>query len=413
VKLAGNVAARVGALASLLAATLLLARDGGPELVGVYALLHVLPGLVGVVATCGLAVAIPYFLAGPRSGDPRLPPTIVAITLAGGAAGGALWAAAAPLTAPALLGSLDARLMAAAGAAVLTRMAVVSAKACSQGSDDLPGANRVILVEELLFLPAYGLLRAAGADAAAAVVLGLVLADVATATLGWSRLVRRGFFAGARRPSPPLARELAGYGVRAQAGGLIAQLNLRLDFVVLGALAGPAVLGVYAIATKFAELLRLVTMALTYVLYPAYARDGPARAAARARRLLPRAGLATAGAAALLAVAAGTVIEAVYGAAFASAVTPARILLAGLALEGVAAVITAYLYGAGRPGRNSWAMAAGLVVTVALDLLLIPRFGAVGAAIASAAAYATVAVALAWMFLRPQPERRRDEPVLV
>jgi O-antigen/teichoic acid export membrane protein len=116
---------------------------------------------------------------------------------------------------------------------------------------------------------------------------------------------------------------------------------------------------------------------------------------------------------ALLALAAGTVITAVYGAAFASAVTPARIILAGLALEGVAAVITAYLYGAGRPGLNSCAMAAGLVVTVALDLLLIPRHGAVGAAIASAAAYATVAATLAWMFLGQHQERRRDEPVLV
>jgi O-antigen/teichoic acid export membrane protein len=413
VTLAGNVAARAGALAALLAATLLLARDGGPALVGVYALLHVLPGLVGVVLTCGLAVAVPYFLAGPRDGDRRLPLTIVAIALAGGTAGAALWTAAAPLAAPALLEGFDAGLMAAAGAAVLTRTAVVTAKACSQGSDDLPGASRVIFTEELLFLPAYVAWRTAGADGAAAVVLGLVLADVATAALAWSRLVRRGLFTGAGRPSARLARELASYGMRAQVGGLIAQLNLRLDFVLLGALAGPAVLGVYAIATKFAELLRIVTMALTYVLYPAFAREGRARAAARARRLLPRAGLLTAAAAVLLALAAGAVIVLVYGAAFASAVAPARIILAGLALEGVAAVITAYLYGAGRPGLNSCAMAAGLVVTVALDLLLIPRHGAVGAAVASAAAYATVAVALAWMFLGPNTERRRDEPVLV
>lgn len=48
--LLGNVAARVAALLSLAAATLLLARSEGPAMVGVYALLRVLPALVGVLA---------------------------------------------------------------------------------------------------------------------------------------------------------------------------------------------------------------------------------------------------------------------------------------------------------------------------------------------------------------------------
>jgi Na+-driven multidrug efflux pump len=43
-------------------------------------------------------------------------------------------------------------------------------------------------------------------------------------------------------------------------------------------------------------------------------------------------------------------------------------------------------------------MAAGLAATVLLDLLLIPRFGATGAAIASAVAYLTSALALLYFF---------------
>jgi O-antigen/teichoic acid export membrane protein len=398
--LAGNVAARVAALASVFAATLLLAWDGGPAAVGVYALLHVLPGLVGTIASCGLAVAVPYFLAGPRGRDRRLPATLVAMAAGGGVVGGVLWAAASPLFAGPLFGELSPWLVATAGTAVLTRLVVTTAKACSQGGGDLPGANRVIVGEEVMFLPAYGVMSAAGLEGGAAVIFALLAADAATAVPAWSRLVRRGFFAGAGRPSRRLARDVAAYGLRAQVGGLIAQLNLRLDFVILTALTGPAVLGVYAVASKFAELLRVVTMALTYVLYPAYARAGRARAAAGARRAIPRAGLLTAGAAVVLWLGAGAMIPAVYGAAFHDAVIPARIILLGLALEGVAAVITAFLYGAGRPGLNSWAMAAGLAVTVALDLVLIPLYGEIGAAIASAAAYTTASLALLWMFSR-------------
>ena len=93
------------------------------------------------------------------------------------------------------------------------------------------------------------------------------------------------------------------------------------------------------------------------------------------------------------------------------AVTPTRIILLGLAFDGVAGVVSAYLYGAGRPGLNSWGMAAGLVVTVALDLLLIPRLEETGAAIASAIAYTVTTTSLLWFFWRvkqsaaPPPSR--------
>ena len=51
------------------------------------------------------------------------------------------------------------------------------------------------------------------------------------------------------------SREVAGYGLRAQIGGVVTLLNLRLDFVLLDVATGPAVLGMYAIASKYAELL--------------------------------------------------------------------------------------------------------------------------------------------------------------
>ena len=66
--LTANVAARVVALASLSAATVLVARAGGPKLLGELTLLRVLPGLIGVLVGCGLPSAAPFFLAGGDSG---------------------------------------------------------------------------------------------------------------------------------------------------------------------------------------------------------------------------------------------------------------------------------------------------------------------------------------------------------
>jgi O-antigen/teichoic acid export membrane protein len=396
--LLGNVAARVGAIVSLALATALVAWTGGPAAVGVYALVRVLPGLVGVVMSCGLPGALAYFLAGPDRDDRRLPLTIVTATLAGGTLGTALWCASAPLLGPLLFDDLSTTLFLVAGATVLTQLAVTSAKSSSQGSGDMRGANLVILNEELLFLPAYGLLWAAGLHGHAASVTALLAADVATLVWGWWRLARRGFFRAAARPSTELARRIASYGLRGQVGGVVTLLNLRLDFILLQLLAGPAVLGVYAIASKFAELVKVPGTALTYVLYPRFARDGSATAARDARRLMPKATLLCAAIAVALLAAAGAVIPAVYGSAFEPAVLPAQIILLGLMLEGLGGVITGYLYGIGRPGLNSWAMGTGLVATVALDLILIPRFGAAGAAAASAVAYVTSTLALLWFY---------------
>lgn len=413
--LLGNIGARIAALVSLTLATLLVARNGGPAAVGVYALLRVLPSLLGVVISCGLPGAVAYFLAGPHREDRHLPSTIVGMAVVGGTAGAAIWAASAPLLGAFLFHDLSVALVALAGAAVFTRVIVATGKSTSQGSDDLPGANRVIFTEEFMFLPAYGLLWAVGVGGLTLVVAALLLADLATSTLTWGRLIRRGFFRNAERPSLPLARSVAIYGLRAQIGGVITLMNLRLDFILLSVIAGPTVLGIYAVASKFAELVKVFGMALTYVLYPRFAKDGSVSASSRARKLMPKATLISTGAVAPLWIAASFVIPAVYGSQFEPAIVPAQIILLGLSLDGLGGVITGFLYGIGRPGLNSCAMAVGFVATVLLDVLLIPRYGALGAAIASAVAYVTATLTLVsfyWWIGRSTPAARTEESVL-
>jgi O-antigen/teichoic acid export membrane protein len=404
-ELAGNVAARVGAMIALALATVIVARGDGPEGVGIYALLRVLPGLVGVLASAGLPGAVPFFLAGPHRDDSRLPLTIVSITVVAGVGGTLLWLAASPLLAHTFFGDLGTVLTAWAALTVLTQLLVAVAKGCCQGADDLNGANLIILGEELLFLPAYGVLHLAGIATGPKLVASLVLADVGTAAWGWVRLARRGMFRRLARPSKELTKEVAVYGARGQLGGLLSLLNLRLDFALLAAIAGPATLGVYAVASKFAEVVRVPTLALTYVLYPHFRREERSEAVRKARRLLPRAGLLSALAPLPLAALAGVLLPLLYGSDFRAAILPTCILLVGLAGEGIGAVASGFLYGAGHPGRNSLAMGAGVVITVVFDALLIPHHGAPGAAVASAIAYLTTTAVLLAFFLSSASER--------
>ena len=174
---------------------------------------------------------------------------------------------------------------------------------------------------------------------------------------------------------------------------MLSLLNLRLDVVILGALVGPGTLGVYAVASKYAELLRLPGLAVTYVLYPRLACVIVPRHRRDVAALMPRDFVLTVLAA--IPLAAGVpLLPLVYGPEFAGATLPAYILLFGLIGEGVAGLVSAYLYGVGRPGANSIALGVSVVVTVGLDLALIPHYHAVGAAVASAAAYLTSSAAL-------------------
>ncbi|GAB3255501.1 hypothetical protein GCM10027425_15610 [Alteromonas gracilis] len=407
-RVSANLVVRVVAVLAVAVATVVVARAGGAADVGGYALLRILPGLLGVLAVCGLPGALAWFLAAPRRGRPGLWPSLLAIALAGALAGTIVWAALSPVLAAVFLTGDAVPVVLLAGVTVGSQLYLTLGKTALQGLEDAPGADRVIAAEELAFLPGYGLALLAGLAGTPALVVGLAGADLVVGWYAWRRVgrtwrARTGSPLGGAlrgRPDPAQVREIVGFGWRGQIGGLVTLLNLRLDFAILGALAGPAVLGVYAVASKFAELLRLPGTALTWVTYPRLAGLPAEEADRLARRMLwPAAAVVVAAAVPTYALI-GPVVRLLYGAEFEDAIGLARLLVVGMLLAGAAGVASGWLYGRGRPGRNSVALGVGLVLTVVLDLALIPAYGAWGAAVASTVAYVAADAVLVGMLLR-------------
>ena len=322
-------------------------------------------------------------------------PTLTLMAVAGAGVGSLAWLACALPFHHVFFRQMPISLVYLMTVLVVTQLWTVTAKGCCQGSGDIVGANLVIVAEELWFVPIYpAVLLTVGYKGATSVVIALVASGTLAMMTGFARLLRRGYFSGWDRPSRAVAKKIAAFGGRGQLGNMLWLMNLRFDFILLGALAGPAVLGIYAVASKFAELMRLAPTAINYVLYPRFARLEADEATTEARRLLPRSTALTLILTPILMVVSYIGLPIFYGKAFRSAVLPAEIIIIGLSIEGAAAVASAFLLGRGRPGLNSIGMGVGATITVTLDTILIPRYGALGGAITSAVTYLTTTMVL-------------------
>jgi O-antigen/teichoic acid export membrane protein len=182
---------------------------------------------------------------------------------------------------------------------------------------------------------------------------------------------------------------------------VISLLNYRATLFLLERWAGLAQAGVYSVALQVAELLWLLSSAVTI---SAYHRIGTPDAGAAAGTTLHAVRvnlLATLAAAPLLYAAATYLVPHVLGNDYGAALRPLALLLPGIAAYAAASSLSAYY--TNHRGRPQWS--AGIAgLSLALTLLIaswsIPAHGAAGAAVATSIAYAcAIALALA-LFLR-------------
>jgi O-antigen/teichoic acid export membrane protein len=89
----------------------------------------------------------------------------------------------------------------------------------------------------------------------------------------------------------------------------------------------------------------------------------------------------------LLYVVSDFAIAPIFGGEYAAAILPLKLLLPGTLALGIQQVLYADLAGRGHPQIGTFASLIALAATVALDIMLIPRLGIAGAALASSAAY--------------------------
>jgi O-antigen/teichoic acid export membrane protein len=216
-----------------------------------------------------------------------------------------------------------------------------------------------------------------------------------------------------RFSSPELRRMLA-YGLPLVPSALAAWALALVDRIILSRLGSLSQVGQYAIANRLAILLVIGVSAFTFALTPfllsTYSEDPEQEKAARGRTLtyltfiLSFAGLGLT----LFAKEAIDVLAPKFNHAY-LAVGP---LALGTAGYGLATLLTTGLAITRKTSRLAVLGVAAAVLNVVLNFALIPPFGIVGAAIATAAGYGALAVSYYWASQRLYPTPYEPRKVL-
>ena len=409
-----GAASRLTVAATGAATTILIARLLGADGAGNFAIALTIVYALTVLTTLGVEHGIAYYVSAGQWGPGHAFATSQRVAVAcglGGAGAGVL----ARLALPSAFGSLTVAECALAAGALPFALAWFYGSFVALADDRYEGyvlppavQSAGLLVLGVALIIPFGL-------AGAIVALTASHAITAVAAFAWGR--RRLRRPDEAAPKPRQLRRALSFGVKGYAANALQVLNYRVDFFVLSAVATTAALGHYSVAVAITAVLWLLPQALSDVLFPRVAslsaagEGGAEHRAFVEAKSLRHTTLLVVAAAAVLALALLVLVVPVYGPDFRASIELGLIRLPGVALIGLAGVLSATVLGRGHPQYGLYTALISTPLTMVLYATLIPAFGATGAALASSLSF-TSNFLLAALYYR-RVTGRRVLPLLV
>lgn len=271
-----------------------------------------------------------------------------------------------------------------------------------RGAQAFAWFNFLFLAGSLLMLAAALLLvwfaGAGVAGALGAYAVGWALQS----SIGWwqvRRLIRE------EPPMPMMTgfgRKSFDYGWKSQASIVLSFMTYRIDTLIVNALLSPAAAGVYIIAGQLAERLWLLSQSVGTVILPRLSQlhTDEARRLRLTPLILRWVLLMTISGALLLLLLGYPLIILLFGREYIGAYAAMVALLPGIILLSGGRVLANDLSARGRPDFNVGVSVAAIIMNIVANFVLIPRWGLVGAALASTAAYGFNALLTLLIYVR-------------
>jgi len=192
---------------------------------------------------------------------------------------------------------------------------------------------------------------------------------------------------------------LIGYGYKVFLRNIISFLHYRIDLLLIALFLPIQQVAFYKLAASFSE--KIFILSVTHHLLISrvassekkYGRDLTARLFKNTFWIMT-----------IFAIAAyftsSFIISLVYGHEYLSVIDPFKLLLPGVVFLGSCSVLSQYFIGNGSVGSTNYVYLMSVVINAALNLILIPKYGITGAAIATTITYVLSTIAMIILFVR-------------
>jgi len=179
----------------------------------------------------------------------------------------------------------------------------------------------------------------------------------------------------------------------------VMQLNYKVDILLMERLCPLKQIGLYAVGVNIAQLMWIVPQGVTAVLFSHSANaENIDEFSYKVTRLLRVVGLFSFLLMMTIVLVVPFAIPFVYGNEYSGSVRVMQLLAPGVFAMFNFKIINQDLAGRGRPDLALIVTIPGLVINIILNLFLLPRYGAVGAAISSSISYSLVGVGFLYLY---------------
>ncbi len=168
----------------------------------------------------------------------------------------------------------------------------------------------------------------------------------------------------------------------------IIQLNYRIDILLLEKLSTISQVGIYSLGVHIAEQLWMVPFAISVVLFSRTANLTDQSKIVKSSITLARQSfILVLILSVLIIILAPYLVPLVFGDDFVQSARILTYILPGVVIMVIYRVLSGHLEGIGKPQYAIYAFAPALFINIILNYVLIPKYGAIGAAIASNISY--------------------------
>lgn len=381
---------RVFMLAGLVGASVVVARWLGPEGLGTLAVLNVAVALAFQIGSAGLPSANTYFIARDRQSLGPVWANAVVFALVMGSVVAAGVVLLAKLE-PALFGGVPESLLAIAALSIPFQLLMLL------GFNVLLAMGRIAqlnlldaIAPTLALVNAIVVLAILQAKLTMLVTFNTLSALVLCLGMLWvvGRMLARQQGRRACRPDFRLLKKVLGYAVKFYISTMASVVVFRADLLIVNHFRGAGEAGVYAVASQVSFLLLMLPGVIAMLLFPRVAsvQDPHGELAIKVTRHASFVMLIVCVAAAIGSFA----LPLIYGGSFADATIQLLILLPGVYLMGLESVLVQHFTGTGLPTAIPVFWLLTVAVNLGLNMALVPRLGARGAAVTSTLTYTLI-----------------------